>query len=54
MSTSKTSKSREALAQIEEKNYSKPYLENEDITTVYAYGIAFSGNSCFLSCKKIK
>ena len=51
---SKTSKSREALAQIEEKNYSKPYLENEDITTVYAYGIAFSGKSCFLSCKKIK
>ena len=51
---SKTSKSREALTQIEEKNYSKPYLENEDITTVYAYGIAFSGKSCFLSCKKIK
>ena len=51
---SKTSKSREALAQIEEKNYSKPYLENEDITTVYAYGIAFSGKSCLLSCKKIK
>ena len=51
---SKTSKSREALAQIEEKNYSKPYLENEDITTVYAYGIAFSGKSCLLSCNKIK
>ena len=53
-SESKTSKSREALAQIEEKNYSKPYLENEDITTVYAFDIVFCKKDCFVSCKKIK
>ena len=53
-SESKKSKARVALAQIEDKNYAKPYLENEDITSIYAYGIAFSGKSCSILAKKLK
>ena len=51
---SKNAKAREALAQIEDKNYAKPYLNNEDISSIYAYGIAFSGKNCFISVKKFK
>ena len=50
-SESKKSKARVALAQIEDKNYAKPYLENEDISSIYAYGIVFSGKSCAVSVK---
>ena len=53
-SESKKAKAREALAQIEDKNYAKPYLDNEDISSIYAYGIAFSGKSCSILEKKIK
>ena len=53
-SESKKSKARVALAQIEDKNYAKPYLENEDISSIYAYGIAFSGKSCSILAKKLK
>ena len=53
-SESKKAKAREALAQIEDKNYAKPYLDNEDISTIYAYGIAFSGKSCSILEKKLK
>jgi len=53
-SESKKAKARVALAQIEDKNYAKPYLENEDISSIYAYGIAFSGKSCSILAKKIK
>ena len=51
---SKKAKAREALAQIEDKNYAKPYLNNEDISSIYAYGIAFSGKSCSILEKKLK
>ncbi len=54
ISESKKAKAREALAQIEDKNYAKPYLENEDISSIYAYGIIFSGKSCDVSAKKLK
>ena len=47
ISESKKSKAREALAQIEDKNYAKPYLENEDISSIYIYGI-------FLEIKNVK
>ena len=53
-SESKKSKARVALAQIEDKNYAKPYLENEDISSIYAYGIAFSSKSCSILEKKLK
>ena len=53
-SESKKAKAREALAQIEDKNYATPYLDNEDISTIYAYGIAFSGKSCSILEKKLK
>ena len=53
-SESKKAKAREALAQIEDKNYAKPYLDNEDISSIYAYGIAFSVKNCFITCKKLK
>ncbi len=54
ISESKKSKAREALAQIEDKKYAKPYLDNEDISSIYAYGIAFAGKNCFITCKKLK
>ena len=53
-SESKKAKARVALAQIEDKNYAQPYLENEDISSIYAYGIAFSGKSCSILEKKLK
>ena len=54
LSESKKAKARDALAQIEDKNYAKPYLDNEDISSIYAYGIAFSGKSCSILEKKLK
>ncbi len=51
-SESKKAKAREAIAQIEEKNYAKPYLNNEDISSVYAYGISFDKKDCEVLCKK--
>ena len=53
-SESRKSKAREALSQIESKNYSAPYLNNDDINSVFAYGIAFSGKNCAVEVKKIK
>ena len=53
-SESKKAKAREAVAQIEEKNCAKPYLNNEDISSVYAYGISFDKKDCEVLCKKIK
>ena len=43
-----------AVLQIEDKHYSDHYLENKMVQTIYAYGIAFSGKNCVVSCKKIK
>ena len=43
-----------ALSQIEEKNYSEPFMGNRMIQSIYAYGIAFSGKNCFISVKKLK
>ena len=51
---SKKAKAREALAQIEEKNYAQPYLENEDVSLVYAYGISFIRKDCEVLGRKIK
>ena len=53
-SESKKAKARVALAQIENKNYAKAYLENEDISTIYAYGISFNQKDCEILCKKLK
>ena len=53
-SESKKAKARVALAQIEDKNYAKAYLENEDISTIYAYGISFNQKDCEILCKKLK
>ena len=43
-----------ALRQIEEKHYADHYLKNLMVQSIYAYGIAFSGKNCFITCKKIK
>ena len=43
-----------ALSQIEEKNYSEPFMSNRMIQSIYAVGIAFSGKNCFISVKKLK
>ena len=43
-----------ALSQIEDKNYSEQFLGNRMIQSIYAYGIAFAGKNCFITCKKIK
>ena len=54
ISESKKAKARVALAQIEDKNYAKPYLENEDISSIYIYGISFRNKECEVLCKKVK
>ncbi len=54
ISESKKSKAREALAQIEDKNYAKPYLDNEDISSINAYGISFRNKECEVLYKKLK
>ena len=43
-----------ALSQIEEKNYSEPFMSNRMIQGIYAYGIAFAGKNCAFSVKKLK
>ena len=43
-----------ALSQIEEKNYSEPFMSNRMIQSIYAYGIAFAGKNCAISVKKLK
>ena len=43
-----------AVQQIEDKHYTDHYLENKMVQSIYAYGIAFSGKNCYISCKKIK
>ena len=43
-----------ALSQIEEKNYSEPFMSNRMIQSIYAYGIAFAGKNCAVSVKKLK
>ena len=44
----------EAISQIEDKHYAEPLFEDENIASVQAVGIAFSGKICAVSCKKIK
>ena len=51
---SRAKKANEAIAQILEKHYADSIFEDENITSVNAVGIAFSGKNCFISCKKIK
>ena len=46
--------SKNAIAQIEDKHYADPFLQNSMIKSIYAYGIAFAGKNCFITCKKIK
>ena len=46
--------SENALSQIEDKNYSEPFMNNRMIQSIYACGIAFAGKNCFITCKKIK
>ena len=51
---SRAKKANEAIAQILEKHYADSIFEDENITSVNAVGIAFSGKNCFISYKKIK
>ena len=46
--------SKNAIDQIESKNYADPFLQNSMTQSIYAYGIAFAGKNCFISVKKIK
>ena len=46
--------SKNAIAQIEDKHYAEPFLQNSMVKSIYAYGIVFSGKNCALSVKKIK
>ena len=43
-----------ALYQIEEKNYSEPFMSNRMIQSIDAYGVAFAGKNCAVSVKKLK
>ena len=51
---SRAKKANEAIAQILEKHYADAIFEDENITSVNAVGIAFSGKNCFITCKKLK
>ena len=51
---SRAKKANEAIAQILEKHYADAIFEDENITSVNAVGIAFSGKNCFISVKKLK
>ena len=51
---SRAKKANEAIEQILEKHYADAIFEDENITSVNAVGIAFSGKNCFISYKKIK
>ena len=51
---SRAKKANEAIEQILEKHYADSTFEDENITSVNAVGIAFSGKNCFISYKKIK
>ena len=49
---SRAKKTNEAIEQILEKHYADAIFEDENITSVNAVGIAFSGKNCFITCKK--
>ena len=51
---SRAKKSNEAIEQILEKHYADAIFEDENITSVNAVGMAFSGKNCFITCKKLK
>ena len=51
---SRAKKANEAIEQILEKHYADAIFEDENITSVNAIGIAFSGKNCFITCKKLK
>ena len=51
---SRIKKAEEAISQIEEKNYAEPLFEDENITSVQAVGIAFSGKNCAVAVKQLK
>ena len=51
---SRAKKANEAIEQIIEKHYADSIFEDENITSVNAVGMAFSGKNCFITCKKLK
>ena len=51
---SRAKKANEAIEQILEKHYADAIFEDENITSVNAIGIAFSGKNCALACKLLK
>ena len=51
---SRAKKANEAIEQILEKHYADAIFEDENITSVNAIGMAFSGKNCFITCKKLK
>ena len=51
---SRAKKANEAIEQILEKHYADAIFEDENITSVNAIGIAFSGKNCAVSVKKVK
>ena len=51
---SRAKKANEAIAQILEKHYAYSIFEDENIISVNAIGIAFSGKNCALACKVIE
>ena len=51
---SRAKKANEAIEQILEKQYADSFFEDENITSVNAIGIAFSGKNCAVACKVIE
>ena len=50
---SRVVKANEAIVQIENKHYAVPFLEDANVTSVQAVGIAFCGKSCTVSSKNL-
>ena len=44
----------EAVTQISDRNYAEPFMDNPMVQSIYAYGIAFSGKICYITCNKLK
>ncbi|MBQ8022850.1 MAG: PD-(D/E)XK nuclease domain-containing protein, partial [Succinivibrio sp.] len=51
---SRAKKANEAIEQILEKHYADSFFEDENITSVNAIGIAFSGKNYAVACKVIE
>ena len=51
---SRIEKAKEAVAQIENRHYAEPLTDDDNISSVQAYGITFYGKTCAVTVKRLK